>query len=188
MMGENSKRKFYLEHFRAISHAISTYEDLELLLNHIVEGLTRTFEIKGACMLVLEEKEQRMYVVAHHGVSEGYLNKGPVFADKKHSAFAKGEPVYIDDMQHDPRVQYPAEAKAEDIKSMMSFPIVFKDTVIGIMRLYHSAHMEIDKEDIESILVIGEHVAIVIENNGLNNFVEMVKLAVNDLPPRLLEK
>ena len=33
-MTQEPIRKFYLKEFKAISHAISTYEDLNLLINH----------------------------------------------------------------------------------------------------------------------------------------------------------
>ena len=50
-MTRQVKRKFYLKEFKAISRAVSNYEDLNLLFTHIVEGLCRTFSLKGCCIL-----------------------------------------------------------------------------------------------------------------------------------------
>ena len=46
-MSEVPVRKFYLKEFKAISHALSTYGDLNLLINHLAEGTAKTFHAKG---------------------------------------------------------------------------------------------------------------------------------------------
>lgn len=180
------ERKFNLEQFRSISHAISTYDDLKLLLAHITEGIARTFKIKGCCTLILDEKENQLFRVSSYGISQEYLEKGPIFIDEKDSAFAKGEPVLINDMQTDPRVQYPKQAAMENIVSMLSIPIKFKHTVTGVVRMYHDEIIPIGEQDIESLSVLLEHLGVVIENHGLRNVIDQFKVAMNNLPHRLL--
>lgn len=187
-MTQSVDPKFHLEQFRSISHAISTYDDLDLLLQHITEGVTRTFRIKGACILILDEKENQMFIVSSHGISREYLDKGPILIDSGQSAMAEGKPVYVENMQSDPRVQYPREAEAENIVSMLSIPIKFKGTVTGLLRIYHDQPLQINEQDVESLGVLLEHLGVVIENNGLNHFIDHLKVAVNNLPPRLLGK
>ncbi|MBW2035292.1 MAG: GAF domain-containing protein, partial [Deltaproteobacteria bacterium] len=41
-MNKEPDRRFYLKEFKAISHAISTYEDLNTLVRHLTEGTART--------------------------------------------------------------------------------------------------------------------------------------------------
>lgn len=180
------ERKFNLEQFRSISHAISTYDDLKLLLAHITEGIAITFKIKGCCTLVLDEKENQLFMVSSYGVSREYLEKGPIFIDEKYSALAKGEPVFIEDIQADPRVQYPKQAAEENIVSMLSIPIKFKHTVTGVVRMYHNEVIAVSEQDLESLSVLFEHLGIVIENNGLQNVIDQFKVAMNSLPHRLL--
>nr|WP_319392962.1 GAF domain-containing protein [uncultured Desulfobacter sp.] len=180
------ERKFDLEQFRSISHAISTYDDPKLLLAHITEGIARTFKIKGCCTLVLDEKEHQLFMVSSYGVSREYLEKGPIFIDEQDSALAKGEPVFIKDMSTDPRVQYPKEAAKESIVSMLSIPIKFRQTVTGVVRMYHNEVIAVCGEDMASLSVLFEHLGIVIENNGLKNVIDQVKVAMNNLPHRLL--
>lgn len=186
-MAEKQERKFYLRHFKAISHAISTYEDLPLLMRHITEGVCRTFKTKGACILLFDEREKQLFMVTSHGISEKYLNKGPLFVDEKQGAFQTGEPVYIDNMQKDPRVQYPEAAVEENLVSMLSIPIRCRDIVVGILRIYHSESLQLHEEDINSLTILTEQLGVVIENNGLRNFVEDLKIAMENLPPRMLK-
>ena len=112
-MDQKLEKKFYLEHFRAISHAISTYEDLNVLTRHLAEGTSRRFKAKGCSIMLLDERDNQLHTVSSYGLSEQYLNKGPVLMDEKYCAICKGEPVLVQDMQSDSRVQYPEAAAKE---------------------------------------------------------------------------
>jgi signal transduction protein with GAF and PtsI domain len=186
-MKKEPKRKFYLKEFKAIAHAISSYEDLNLLINHLVEGTTRTFEAKGCSIMLYDDREKQLFPVSSHGISEGYLGKGPIFADDKHSAFFTGEPAFVEDMQNDTRVQYPSAAAKEGIVSMLSVPIKHRETVIGILRIYHGEKWIYNEEDIDALCVLAGLLGLVIENNGLKNFLDKVKISLESLPLRMLE-
>jgi len=186
-MDKKPERKFYLRHFKAISHAISNYEDLNLLMNHIAEGLTRTFKIKGCCIMLLDEREQQLFTVSSYGISEEYLSKGPVFLNEKYSSLVSGKPVFIENLQNDPRIQYPQAAIDEQIISMFSFPINSRHVTIGVIRMYHGEKLYLHDDDIDSISVMAQHMGLVIENNGLRNFLSEVKMAMHSLPIRLLD-
>ena len=181
------ERKFYLKQFKAISNAIATYEDFNLLLKHLVEGVSRTFKIKGASVMILDEIEKQLFRVSNYGISENYLNKGPVFADQKYRSLATGKVEIIKDMLHDQRIQYPESAKEEGIVSLMAIPIKYRKNPIGEMRLYFDQPMIMHEEDIESLCVLANQLGVVIETNGLKNFVEQIKIAIESLPPRMLK-
>ena len=186
-MVEKQERKFYLKHFRSICHAIATYEDLNMLTNHLSEGTCRRFKAKGCSIMLLDERDNQLHPVSSYGISEEYLNKGPVFMDDKHSALYSGQPVFVEDMQNDPRVQYPQSAAKEGIAAMLSIPIKCRETIIGVIRIYHDQPIAIHEEDIETLCVMSENLGLVIENNGLKNFLEGVLSALESLPPRMLK-
>ena len=172
--------------FKAISHAISTYEDLHLLIRHLAEGAARSFRAKGCSILLLDEREKQLFHVGSYGISEEYLEKGPVFLDDKQTAIHTGKPVFVEDMQHDPRVQYPDAAAKEGIVSMQSVPIMSRGAPIGILRIYLGEPVELHEEDVDALGVLTEQLGLVIDNRGMRNFLEKVKMAIEDLPPRLL--
>lgn len=187
-MKKDTVRKFYLREFKAISHAISTYEDLNLLINHLAEGASRTFKAKGCSILLLDEREKQLFRVASYGLSEEYDRKGPIFVvDEKQSTIFTGKPVFVQDMQNDPRVQYPEAAMKEGIVSMLSIPIKCREAVIGILRMYLSKPWTFHEDDIDALCVLAEHLGLAIENNGLNNFLDKVKVAMGSLPVRMLD-
>jgi len=186
-MQKKAERRFYLKHFKAISHAIATYEDLNTLIRHLAEGTSRRFQAKGCSILLLDEREKQLFHLASYGISEEYLRKGPIFFNEEDSAIYKGEPVFIEDMEKDPRVQYPENAAKEGIVSMLSIPIKCREAIIGILRIYHSEPWVLHEEDIDSLAVLTELLGLVIENNGLKNFLDQVTVALENLPLRMLK-
>jgi signal transduction protein with GAF and PtsI domain len=186
-MQQQIERKFYLQHFRAISHAISTYEDLNVLTNHLAEGTSRRFKAKGCSIMLLDERDNQLYHISSYGLSEEYLSKGQILMDDKHFAIRKDEPVFVENMQDDPRVQYPEAATNEGIVSMLSIPIKYHESIIGLIRIYYGEPRLIHDEDVNTLCVMAEHLGLVIENNGLKNFLDSVKSALENLPPRMLK-
>ncbi|MFP4036729.1 MAG: GAF domain-containing protein, partial [Desulfobacteraceae bacterium] len=107
--------------------------------------------------------------------------------DENQCSFSRGEPVFVEDMQNDPRVQYPEAAAREGIVSMLSVPIPSHGHMIGMIRIYNSEPWALHQDDVDAFCVLAEHLGLVIENNGLRNFLEKVKMAISDLPLRMLE-
>jgi len=186
-MGQSLERKFDLRHFRAISNAIATYEDFNLLVNHLAEGLCRTFKVKGASIMILEETEKQLFRVSSFGISETYLEKGPVFADPEKCALYTGKPEVIHDLCSDERAQYPECAAREGIVSMVSIPIRFRTAIIGVIRIYSGERLTLNDEDIDSLCVLANQLGVVIECNGLKNFADQIKTAIDRLPSRVHE-
>lgn len=186
-MEEKLLRRFYLKEFKAISHAIATYEDLNVLARHLAEGTARSFSAKGCSIMLYDDREKQLFAVATYGISEDYVRKGPIFVNRKDSAFARGEPVFVKDMQKDSRVQYPREAAREGIVSMISVPIKSRGAVVGTIRIYQSEAKEFHEDDIGAMGVLAELLGLVIENSGLRNFFEGVRGALESLPLRMLE-
>jgi signal transduction protein with GAF and PtsI domain len=184
-MTQEPQRRFNLKEFKAISRAISTYEDLNILIDHFVEGVCRAFKVKGASILLYDEVEKQLFRVSSFGISERYLNKGPVFLNVRDDAFERGEPVFVQDLQHDPRVQYPEAAKEEHISAMLSIPIKSREAVVGLLRIYHGESIALNPDDVDSIMTLSMHLGLVIDQNGLRNFLQMVCGAMASLPLRM---
>ena len=185
---ENSvERRIYLKEFRALSHAIATYEDLLVLVNHLTKLITNFFKIKGCSIMLFDEREKQLFRISSYGVSQEYLDKGPLFVDDKYRVFMEeGKPVFVENVADDSRIQYPQAAVEEGIVSILTVPIKFRTTVAGIMRFYSSERWNLHDDDQESFCVIGEIIGLLLEYHGLRNFLETVKAGIDRLPPRLL--
>ena len=186
-MKQKNERKFYLREYRVISHAISTYEDLNLLFQHLVEGLCRTFGLKGSSILLYDDKEKELFRIGSYGLSDEYLAKGSLYMDDELDEFMKGNIVLYANIKNSRRVQYADEATKEGIVSIFSVPIKCRKSVIGMLEGYQNESVLMHEDDIESIKVLLQQLGLVIENNGMKNFMDSVKAAMSNLPHYITE-
>ena len=188
MSQKQPARRIYLHEYKAISRAISTYEDFNLLVNHFVEGICTSFHVKGCSIMLYDDREKQLFRVASFGLSRQYLSKGPIVIEDRHSSFFTGKPVFVQDFKTDPRVQYPEHAAQEGLVSMLSVPIKIRTETIGVVRIYNNESWTLHDDDVDSFCSLGEHLGLLVENNGLKNFLDKIKIAMASLPRRMLEE
>lgn len=142
---------------------LSNLDSLEVL-DSMAEKAIQIMQIKGCCIYLINETTGKMEMVASRGLSNEYLQKGPIQTDKSMPAVAKGESVLIKDVATNENIQYRDEAIREGIVSILSLPIFVKEWIIGEMRLYSAEQREYDKEEIEFLLALAEIGGIAITN------------------------
>jgi len=134
------------------------------ILGSMVEKTIQILNIKGCCVYLLNETTGSLEMAASEGLSDKYLQKGPLYADKSMPDVVKGKVVFIRNVATNKHIQYRDEAIKEGIVSILSVPIFVKGYVIGEIRLYSTDKREYDNEDIEFILALAEIGGIAITN------------------------
>ncbi len=113
------------------------------------------------------------------GLSDEYINKGPVSALKSIAASLDEGPVAIYDVTDDPRIQYPDEAEKEGISSILSVPIISTGATIGAMRVYTAEKWEFTLEDLNFVQALaqlaGMAIAMARYSKGLKSSIEVLK-------------
>ena len=131
-----------------ITKAVSMSKDPEETALLVVESVKRAMEAKGAALLLFDRKTGELEVAASFGLSEEYLNKGPLSAMRSIANSLKEGPVAIYDVNDDPRIQYPEAARKEGIASILSVPITVRENPIGALRVYSAEPWEATLEDV----------------------------------------
>src|SRR5512135_3545573 len=154
----------YLKTIQEVSRAISSTLNVRQVLDMIVQKMPQIMNTKAATIRLLDKSGKKLELVASHGLSERYLNRGPVDAEESISVALEGRPLAIYDATTDPRIYYRDEAKEEGIKSMLVVPIVVHEKIIGIMRLLTGEYREFRQDEIEFAVALAEQGGITIEN------------------------
>jgi GAF domain-containing protein len=154
----------YLSAFMHITKAISSSLDLKEVLHLIVKNTCETTGSKGCTLMLLDESGEKLEVKSSCGLSDHYIGKGPLSTDRSISDTLTGKPVIIEDATSDPRLQYPQEAKREGIASIVSVPVIIKDRIVGVLRLYTSVPCRFSEDDIDFLSAIGMQSGLAIEN------------------------
>jgi len=158
------KEKTYFRLFRDICKIINSSLNLSEVLNRITENIVSALNVKACTVFLWDREENILELSATHGLSESYLKKGPLIADKSISETLEGKTVFIDDTHKDVRIQYPDEAKKEGITSILSTPISVKKQIIGVLRIYTAEQRIFGEDDIEFIAGLADMGGIAIEN------------------------
>jgi signal transduction protein with GAF and PtsI domain len=77
-----SQEKGYFDSFLEVVKAVNSTLDRQEVLGLLVSNVTQVMDLKASAIRLLDEKQRTLELVASHGLSEKYLNKGPVDADK----------------------------------------------------------------------------------------------------------
>lgn len=157
------RETIYLKALQEISKAISSAMTLQDVLDLIVRRIAEAMQVDAATIRLLVPEKKRLDLVASYGLSERYLNKGPVDAEKSVAEALKGIPVSIYDVPTDPRIVYKEEASEEGIRSMLVVPMSFRNEVIGVIRILSKKHRTFRQEEIDFATALSEQAAITIE-------------------------
>ena len=140
----------YFSAFVSVSKAISSTLNLKKVLDLIIREAIGSLYLKAGAISLLNKKENRLELIAQNNLSEEFLNKGPILADKSipRAITAKG-PIVVPNIRDDLELQYPEECKKEGIGSILSVPIIFKDEIIGVLRLYDSKPRDFSDREVD---------------------------------------
>ncbi len=141
------KHAMYYDKLIRLTNAISECKDPEEVALITAESVKTAFNAKGCSVFLVDKDTRELGLAASFGLSDEYLNKGPVRYMQEISEAKDQVPIAIYDVQDDPRIQYPEAAKKEGIASLLGVPIVAHNTVIGALRVYTSEPWEFTIED-----------------------------------------
>ena len=158
------EKKVYLESYQNICKAISSSLSLNEVLNLIVTNAVKVMNVKASMLRLLNKETEKLEVAAFYGLSDDYVNKGPVDYDASIADALSGKAVSIYDITSDTDSRYRTEAEGEGIRSILSIPVKFKKEVIGVLRMYTSEPVKYTDEEMKFMLAIAEQAAIAIIN------------------------
>jgi GAF domain-containing protein len=164
--------------FRDIATHITASTDIKTILQTLTEDVAKAIGVKAATIRLLDENRVTLRLAASYGLSESYLKKGPISAEKSIAQALQGKPVVVKDAATDAGVQYRDEKKQEGIVTILSVPIKSRDEVIGVLRLYSSTAREFTEDDIQFVTAIAYMGGVAIQNM---NLFAMLKDDVKDL-------
>jgi len=162
----------YFKALYTVAKTVNSTLDLKTVLNACAESTAQTLGFKGCSIRLLDQNRERLVLAAHYGLSHEYLEKGPVFAGRSLSEVLQGKSIAIMDAKNDPRAQYPEAAAKEGIASILGVPLVARDNIIGVMRVYTATLHEFTDEEIEFLQAAANLSALAIQNATLYDHIK----------------
>jgi len=129
----------------ALNSQVATVE----LLERTAKALVDQFDLKACHFRLLSRDQKILEHVAAYGLSEQFLAKGPVDAERSVTKALEGEMVVVKDCSADERIQYPEESAKEGIVSMVTIPLMTRGQVIGVMRLTTAKPRDFNHDELD---------------------------------------
>lgn len=158
------KLREYVQIFLKLAANISSSLDVKTILQALTEDTAKSLNVKAASVRLLDEDKKTLKLVASFGLSEKYLNKGPISAEKSIAVALQGKPVVVNNASTDAGVQYKKEKKEEGIASILCVPIKSKDDVIGVLRLYSDRQRDFSDDEINLVSALAYQGGLAIQN------------------------
>ena len=153
--------------FSDLAANITASFDLKTILQSLTEDTAKVLDVKGASIRLLNDERTTLQLVASYGLSEKYLNKGAISAEKSIAEALQGKPVTILDAAADKGVQYKKEKKEEGIVSILCVPIKAKEDVIGVLRLYSATRRAFTADEVLLVTALANLGGLAIQNASL---------------------
>jgi GAF domain-containing protein len=153
--------------FLDLANNINATLDIKMILHILTADICEALGMKGVLIRLLNKDTGNLEMVASYGLSEAFLNKGPVSVRSTQDRAMKGETVVINDVRSDERVQYRDAVLKEGIASMLVVPIKARDEVIGLMRLCSGVKRDFPEDLIMLVNALAQTGGLAIQNASM---------------------
>ena len=153
--------------FLELSSSINSSLDIQQVLSSLTENICDTLGMKGALIRLLDEDTNTLKLVASHGLSREFLEIGGVTTTETAARALKGETIVISDATTDERIQFKDAMKKEGIVSMIVTPILARDKVIGVMRLYSGVRRKFPSDLMVMVDALAHQGGLAIQNASM---------------------
>ncbi len=161
-----SHNKQIIEALGKISEAITSDLYLEDILKLIVTVTAEVMGSKICSLMLLDKYSKELTVKATQSVSEDYNKKPNIKLGEGVAGRVaeSGKPITILDVRKDKHYVNREIAEKENLCSLLSVPLIFKGTSIGVLNCYTAKPHQFTKNEINVLKSIANQSAIVIEN------------------------
>ena len=153
--------------FLDLASSINSSLDIKHVLSNLTSNICDVLGMKGALIRLLDEDTGELKVVASHGLSDAFLEKGSIATTETASRALKGETIVISDATTDERIVFRDAMKSEGIVSTIITPILARDQVIGVMRLYSAVERQFPSDFMVMVEALAHQGGLAIQNASM---------------------
>jgi signal transduction protein with GAF and PtsI domain len=166
---ETKKRAMQIETLSKVSTTIASNHYLDEMLNLVVSMMAEAMNSPICSIMLLDERKEELAIKATQSLSPNYANKPNIKVNKSllGRVVLDRKPLIIRDVTQEKGYNYPELAKQEGLRSLVSVPLMIKNSVIGVFNLYTSQERLFSNEEIQLISTVANQAAVAIENTKL---------------------
>ncbi len=153
--------------FLELASSINSSLDIQQILDNLTVNTCDKLGMRGAVIRLLDDDRDELKLVANHGLSEDFLEKTRTTTTETAQRALKGETMIISDTSTDSRITFKAAMKTEGIASMIVTPILVREKVIGVLRLYSDVKHQFPDDVILMVKALAHQGGLAIQNASM---------------------
>ena len=188
------RRKHLLrnEEFTALyelNKSITSTLKLPQVLKLITTKACQIMKAKGCSLRLVHNTKKELVLKAHHGLNKrSHLRKGNIKVGQSIAGrvLEENRAYIIKDLFRDSRYQDVSIARKENLRSLLSVPLVERDRAFGVLSIYSSEPFYFYKDDAKLLSMFASQASIAISNARLYekaraNYVGAIRFLANAL-------
>ncbi len=153
--------------FLDIASNISSSLDIKKILHILSADIGESLGMKGVNIRLLNKDTAALDLVSSYGLSEMFINKGPIVADNNYGKVMGGETIVTKNISRSKDIPYKEALKKEGIVSMVNAPVKSRDEVIGMMSLFSGAERDYTEDMVMLINALAHQGGLAIQNASM---------------------
>lgn len=153
--------------FLELASNINSSLDIHQVLNSLTVNTCDKLGLKGALIRLLDDDRNELKLVASHGLSEDFLEGGRTTTTETAQRALKGETMVISDTATDSGIAFKTAMKKEGIVSMIVTPILVREEVIGVLRLFSDVERQFPDDVIMMVKALAHQGGLAIQNASM---------------------
>ena len=133
----------------------------------LAEITAKSMGAKGCSLMSLRPDGKRLLNISTYGLSNWYIRKGSVSTDNSIAQALEGQTVAVKKAAEDEKAQYRKQPRQEGIASIFSVPMMVRDKIIGVMRVYTAEPRVLTDDDEYFVCAAANLGAIALENHKM---------------------
>lgn len=161
------KKAFY---FASMQEAVSEIhrmhaDDFKQSMQALLKTIAHYAHARGAALLLLNTKDNTLASLSAFGLSDEFVNKGPISVGFSLGEVPTRKPVIIACVARDERIQYKEAAAHEKVEAVLGLPLWVGGQIAGALRLYYPFEFEPDEDYVTWMEHLALQVGMAMEKN-----------------------
>ncbi|MBT8361218.1 MAG: GAF domain-containing protein [Desulfobacterales bacterium] len=154
--------------FLELASNINSSLEIKQILKNLTNNVCDKFDLKGAVIRLLDDDQNELKLVASHGLSEDFLEKTlSTIATQTSQRALNGETIIISDTATDNSISLKQAMQDEGLVSMIVTPILAREKVIGVLRLYSDVKRDFPDDEIMMVKALAHQGGLAIQNASM---------------------
>ena len=166
---ETKRQTQQLSTLSRVSQLVASGKYLDEMLQLIANLTAETMQARLCSIMLVDKKKNELILKAARCSSEEYWQRPNLKIGKSlvSRVVKAGKPLMVKDVTKEAGYRYPELAKKEGVRSLLSVPMIAKDTVIGVINVYSGEAKVFSEDDMQVLTTVCDQAALAIENTQL---------------------